>query len=343
MDKEAFVPMQGGLLFAAFTGTLVWCGERAAGLVCLISGLGTLIWLVLAIRFHIKSRIANSDEAGESDPPSDADVVLLSLIGLLLPFCAAIVLWHTQAWDGTASLTGVWIAGAVCLMISTIYISSLIDRYLILPYVYGRFASPVWVEDTRADDVDGRSASLKRRRAYSKFWVAHRTACEIIVFSSLALILAVILIVVIDAVAYDRTLPRAIESIGGAGIAIGVLGYLGPRARDGVDFVLGGHAGLGTWVRGFDQYQREIEGYVVSVSVEPGVKLWTPNEGFRYLPLRNLNSFHDSLGREWEAVGESWRRAAQVWEHSELEEAPRPWSLRPDVADESGPSPGRQP
>lgn len=332
MDKEAFVPMQAVLLSVAFAATLAWCGERAAGAVVLVAGIGCLIWLVLAARFHLKSRTGGTAD-GQS--PGDREVVLYSLAALVLPFGVALALWAGDLEFGFASVTGTWVAVAVCVILAAIYLSSLVDRYFILPYVYGRFASPVWVEDAPpepaadppAEEESERTLSLKRRRMYAKLWVAHRTACEIIVFVGLALILSVLLIEIIDAVTFNETLPRAIESIGGAGIAVAVLGYVGPRARDGISFVLGGHAGLGAWVKGFDTYQREVEGYVVSVSVEPGVKVMTREHEFRYLPLGNQRSFHDSLGDEWEkagatgeieeGAGERWRHRAQLEEHSE--------------------------
>ncbi len=123
-------------------------------------------------------------------------------------------------------------------------------------------------------------------------WIAHRAISELFIFPAIALILAIVLVAAGNALSRDETLPTAIESLGGAGIAFAVFGFSGPRWRSSLRFVLSGPVALGSGVEGIGEYLEPVAGLVIDVSVDPGVKLITADGERTLVPLAMASTLH---------------------------------------------------
>lgn len=321
VDWEVFGPMEAALVCGVVTLAALACGHES-GLPLLVTvGVGGLVWigfgLSYAVRSHGRRRVRRRE---------DRRALVFGLLGFGVPAAVTTAVWQAQSFDGLLFSTTAATFGAVALSVIpvAIFASHMVDSYLILPFVYGLFGPPIWEEnDTQL--------SPKRRRRYAKLWIAHRGICEICVFVSLALLLSIVFVAIGNAVSHDNTLPQAVESLGGAGIAFGVLTYLGPRVRDSLTYVLAQSAGLGAWATGIDYFGERVEGFVVDVSVHPGIKLRQRNLEWRYVPLRlafGLQELQDENGVRPDA---GWCENA-VRERDEARLAPpepTPWTTAP--------------
>jgi hypothetical protein len=289
MDAKVFVPMQSLLVLAAVIAVSLACGH-AAGVGMLVTvGVGALVWVAFAVSYAVRVHGRRDTERREEDRRALAAGVL----GLLIPAGIAAGMSASPGFKGLLfSSTAATFTGVALVVIPVAALaSSMVDRYLILPYCYGAFGEPVWSLPPRDEEAQ-KSAFIPRRR-YAKIWVAHRVVCEVLCYFSLALIISVLFVAVGNAVSHERTLPVAIESLGGAGIAFTVLAYLRPRAGAGWDYVMAESAGLGTWARGIDEIGETVDGLVVDVSLYPGIKLRTADLEWHYIPLSLAKRLHE--------------------------------------------------
>lgn len=262
MDQRVPVPTQAALL-AIFAGLAVLtCGHDCGFALVVIVGLGAAGWAALALHYRLRA----GGRREELRRRHDRRALASALLGFGVPLAAAIWAWQTPSFDGLLLHTGAAAFGAalVAVLFTAILTSSMIDWYLVMPFVLGLFGPPIWTDDETQGD---------RRRWYAQVWVFHRGTCELLVLTSVALLLAIGVVALGNAVSSDRTLPAAFESLGGAGIAFGVFGYLGTRLGPALDYVLSAPVGLGAWVTGTDQFGRDVSGMVVDVSVHPGLKV----------------------------------------------------------------------
>jgi hypothetical protein len=288
---QTVLALVAGLLSLGLTG-------HESGL-CLMAvyGVGACVWLGLLTHYLLRSRRRRGDRTSH-----DRRALLSGSLGLLAPLGCAIAARAVTGFDGLlfSNLAASFTGACTCAVFVAILASSMVDWYLILPFVDGLFGRAVWQDDDTW-------MTTKRRRGYAKIWVGHRIACEILVFMSLALVVSIVFVAVGNAVSSDKTLPVAIESLGGSGIAFALLTFLGPRVRDSVNYVLAQNAGLGTWAEGVDNRGEHITGLVIDVSVHPGVQLRTRDEARRHVSLANASELQDRA--HWpDFADEAWRR-----------------------------------
>jgi hypothetical protein len=281
MDRF-WVGMQSAL--SALIGVLaVLCTGHKSGLpVVVVLIVGATIWAICVWWF-----VARSD-AGDRKVWHDElrQGLAQGIVGLGVPLIVAVIAWQSPSLEGWLFSTAAAAFGATTLVIIPVALlaSSMIDRFVILPRLLGLTGpDPVW----RPAAVDDRS-----RRRVAQGWVAHRGFCELFVFTAIAVVLAVALVAVINEVSHDETVPTALESLGGAGIAVYIFGLSGPRHAQAVTFCLSGPVVLGNWVRGRDEYGNQVEGFVLDVSVHPGVKLVSLDDERNIIPLKNAPSLN---------------------------------------------------
>lgn len=291
--------MQTALALATGLVSLALTGHRSGLAIAMPYAVAVCVWLVLLVSYRIRSRqhrrADNPDRRG-----GDRRAALSGVLGLLVPLVASIAVTQVE-FDGALfdSVAATFTAVCFCVGFVAILVSSMVDWYLILPFVDGLLGRPIWA-------TNDEWLTAKRRRAYAKFWVAHRIACETFVYMALALVLSIVFVAVGNAVSSDNTLPVAIESLGGSGIAFALLTFLGPRIRDSVNYILGQNAGLGAWAAGVDNHGKPIEGLVIDVSIHPGVQLRTADEARRHVSLANAAELQDM--DSWPAdAGAAWR------------------------------------
>lgn len=303
MDLEGSVPVQAGLVVFATALALLGCGHEAGLPLFVAVGVGALIWAGYSLAYVVRRRLpreASSPDAGASGGRGgEGRAIVVGLVGFGLPLAAAAVAWGTPSLDGLVfhSVAATWGAVLLVLMPVAILASSMVDWYLILPFVHGRFRWPaVWVDDQLL-------LPPVRRRRYAKYWIVHRALCEMTVAFSGALLLAIVFVAVGNAVSRDQTLPTAIESLGGSGIAFALVALFGPRIAAAIGYMLDQSAGLGEWVavtkrdaQGWDTGEVAYTGLVVDVSVGAGIQIRL-SAPFRLLDRRRKSSRIRAAGR----------------------------------------------
>ncbi len=298
MDQRVPVPTQAALLAVFASLGALACGHDCGFALAVIVGLGAAGWLALALQYRLRAAPRDDDRRSH-----DRRALGCALLGFGIPLGAAIWAWQTPSFDGLLLHTGAAAFGAalVAVLFTAILTSSMIDWYLMLPFVLGLFGPPSWTDD---------ESEVRRRRWYAQVWVFHRGGCELLAFTSVALLLAIGLVALGNAVSSDRTLPAAFESLGGAGIAFGLLHYLSSRIRDALEFMQSATVGLGMWVRTTDRFGRDVSGIVVDVSVHPGLKVVGPPVDEAEPYHRTFVALRDtprvSEGRRPDGIDDDW-------------------------------------
>jgi len=312
MEMNVYVPMQAVFVPLVVGAVALACGHES-GLALLVTvGAGVLIWLGFAIPYA--SRVHDRDDERRKD---DRRALTAGVVGLLLPAVIAAVVWRSPGFAGLLFSTQAAAFAGVALAVIpvAILVSSMVDWYLIIPFCYGAFGTAIWVPPVER-------IPLQRRR-YAKIWVAHRVICEICCYFALALIISILFVAVGNAVSHEHVLPVALESLGGSGIAFTVLAYLGPRVRDGWNYMLADNAGLGTWAEGTDIAGEPVEGLIVDVSVHPGVKIWTKEEKWRFVALRLASQLYEYESNRLESCDAQWCEQAVRRRHEARTIEPR--------------------
>lgn len=304
MELEVFVPGQALAVPAFVLAVGLACGHAAGLPTAITTGTGALIWLAFAGVLAIRTR----GKPG-SEPSERARTFTMGTVGFLIPTAGAAALSFAKHFDGLlfsskaalfggTALVAIWVA---------ILVSSMIDRHLIMPFVHGQLGPPIWSL--------GPEPSIRRRRRFAKVWVAHRAVCEICCYTALAILLAIIFVALGNAVSHERVLAVALESLSGSGVAFTVLAYLGPRVRDSWNYMMADNAGLGSWVEGIDITGHRVEGFLVDVSVYPGIKVYTRDEEWRFVKLGDAPMLHESLGKRPNFCDEEWGERAVLMRH----------------------------
>lgn len=319
MDLKVFVPLQAVVACVAGIAAAA-VGGHAVGLALLIvTGVGISLWAGFGVTYAIRVEQRDDDRR-----ELDRRAASCGVLGLIVPAAAAFVVWRLPEFASVAGTdqAAAWAIVSVSIATTAILASSMVDWYLILPFLYGVTGPAPWTDDP--------ALTPRQRRMYAKVWVAHRGLCEIAVFICIALLLAIVFVAVGNAVADDGTLPGAIESLGGAGIAFSVLGFLGPRVRHAFNYVMAPSAGLGTWASGTDSRGEHVEGLVVDVSIHPGVKVRRADGAWRFVPLasaehlQELDGFPEGCDEAWRERSIRERRAAREQPHDPLPHPPEP-------------------
>jgi hypothetical protein len=273
------VPRQAIILAVFASIAAILCGHRSGLPNLIVLGITTLLWLGLLAGYAWQAR----DRHAAGRAALDRRATISAAAGFGVPLAVSAVLWQTSGFDGLVFKTD---AAAFCAVLVTVFFaailaSSMVDWYYVLPKALGVTGAPIWLTNAEADDDLGK----ERRRTIAQVWIFHRGVCELLTLSCVAVFVAILLVAAGNALSGDHTLPAAIEALGGSGVAFGVLQYLGPRLRDGLNFVLSSPVGLGMWVRAQDEDGRDRTGLVVDVSIAPGVKLVTEHGERFFIPL----------------------------------------------------------
>jgi hypothetical protein len=281
VEQQTTVPTQAFLLAIFASAAAVACGHRCGLPNTVVLGLA----LLLCGGFGIAYRLRRHRDADRS--ALDRRAAWSAAAGIGLPLTVSVILWRSPGFDGLLlhSDAAAFAAVLVTTGFAAMPVSSMIDWFYVLPKALGLIGVPIWVDDA-AGDTRG-ALGKDRRRRIAQVWVFHRGLCELIVLVSLALFLAIILVAVGNAFTDDKTLPAAIESLGGAGVAFAAVQYLTPRLEGALNFVLAAPVGLGMWVEGRDARGDAVRGLVVDVSIAPGIKVIDhEDERQRFIPLK---------------------------------------------------------
>lgn len=297
MDK-VFVAWQAFAVPVAVLIVGLICGHRIALALVIATGCGTLIWVALAVVHTVRTHGKPGHEPNER-----AWAFAMGVIGLVVPTGLAAGLLATSHFDGLVFKSEASVFAGVALVVIwlTILVSSLFDRYLILPFCYGQLGPPIWSVGLK---LPGR-----RRRRFAQIWVGHRAVCEVCAYTALAMLLAIVFVALGSTVSHEHILAVALESLGGTGVAIAILAYAGPRVRDGWSYMIANNAGLGSWACGIIGGET-VEGLVVDVSLSPGVKLRTKDDQWQFVSLEDARNLHELEDRRPAQCNETWAKEA---------------------------------
>lgn len=301
MDR-VWVPAQGVLVAAVCVIAVFATGHQAGLPMAIFAAVGLAVWAAFAGWYFIRT-----PAAGRSIWRREAwEGVVIAVLGFGLPLLAGVIAWKSPHLDGWFFSTGAAAFGAVSIGVIPIaaLASSMVDRYLILPLVLGLRGPAIWQSTTALDEP--------WRRRLAQMWITHRAISELFIFPAIALVLAVGVVAAGNALSSDKTLPAALESLGGAGIAVTVFGFAGPRWQNSLRFVLSGPVGLGTWVEGVTELLDPAVGLAIDVSVDPGVKIIARDGDRVFVPLA-LGPRLNPVPRP-DGVDEDWCRK-QVLKH----------------------------
>ena len=155
-----------------------------------------------------------------------------------------------------------------------ILVSSSLDWYLIRPFREGVYNEPVCKPEIHQE---GRGLD------YARYWILHRMVSEFTVYAGIVILVGLFF-------AAGSTLIHSEEGkavlgfIGGLGIAVWSISELS-GLRAALTFVRYPRCELGAWVSGRTADCVDISGFILDVSISPGVQLIDEPRGH---PARNI-------------------------------------------------------
>ena len=248
---------------------------------------GAAIWLWFFARYEwLRSRSPlerTSERAGK-----DRVMVIAALLGLVIPATLA----YAAAADGgltplePALRHGLAVLTMLCALTIPLamLVSSAVDWYLIRPFREGVYDLPACQPEKQAS---------AEAMDYARYWIAHRMVCEFFVYLAIAGLIALAATVAGEET-HSETGTNVLNLLGIAGILAWSLAELG-KLKAALDFVRYPTCSLASWVRGRNAAGADIEGFVLDVSVKPGVQLIDEPRGYpapdiadakRSVPLR---------------------------------------------------------
>lgn len=301
MKPRPHVQLQAIATLLVSATALVLLGHRAAIALAPALTLGGAIWLWFAARYR-QQRKHWPYRRSASRAGSDGVMVQCLVTGLLIP---AGLTWGAVVLGESAELfdppvgdgLAVILALSAVLVPLSMLVSSSVDWYLIRPFREGVYSEPVCRSEV-AESPDSVN--------YLKYWVMHRLVCEFMVWIAITFAIAFVTAIVEGSTDSD---------VGGTTLnLIGLLGILGWTSRElgklrpAVDFVRYPSVGLGQEVTGRNMDGDAISGFVLDVSLEPGVQLIREPRGH---PCSDISIPENSIplrARSSLSVSESPRR-----------------------------------
>ncbi|HVD40442.1 MAG TPA: hypothetical protein VNC16_05510 [Solirubrobacterales bacterium] len=290
MKPRPYVQIQAFVTAVVTLATLVVLGQEVALAVGVFLVIGLLFWLYFFARYRFLVR-------GEGDPRSGdrrgKDRVMLSCLfgGLVLPAALA---WLQLALGlelvGPPLQDGEAVVASISLLAVPlgVFVSSSVDWYLIRPFREGVYNEPACRPEIHREG---------RGMDYARYWVLHRMVSELVVY--LGLVVLVALFFAVGSTAIDSEEGKsAVGFLGALGIAVWSVAELS-GLRAALRFVRYPHCELGSWVKGRTADCEDIAGFVLDVSVSPGVQLIEEPRGHpapdvadehRSIPLRQAHN-----------------------------------------------------
>jgi hypothetical protein len=263
MKPRPYVQLQAVAVLLIATATLGVLGDEAALAIALALSLGTTIWVFFALRYGWLRSRSDLERSGHR-ASGDAAMVICLVVGLLIPGACAWIVTIGDLRVIDPPLHGAeagFAALSVLLIPLSILVSSSVDWYLIRAFREG-------VHDTPPCQPEVQQTS--RPMDYARYWIMHRMLAEFLAYAGVSL--AIAMAVTIAGNAAGETGENVLNVVGAAGVLGWSLAELG-KLRSALDFVRYPTCGLASWVRGRNANGDDISGFVLDVSIDPGVQL----------------------------------------------------------------------
>jgi hypothetical protein len=265
MKPRPYVQIQAVMTALTVVALLAVLGREAALPAAIFETLGLAIWLFFFLRYVSLVRGVGDRRSGNR---RDKDRVMFNclLVGLVGPATLAWIDYSVADYslikppldDGEAAVAAV----ALLAIPLAILVSSSVDWYLIRPFREGVYGEPACRARAHRDGD---------RMDYARYWILHRMVSEFTVYAGIVVLVG--LFFAISSTIVDSEEGRsAVGFIGVLGIAVWSLSELS-GLRAALKFVRYPRCELGSWVAGRTADCVDIEGFVLDVSVSPGVQL----------------------------------------------------------------------
>jgi hypothetical protein len=233
---------------------------------------GAAIWLYFFVRYEwLRGR--SSLERTTERAGKDRTMVVAALLGLALPAAFA----YAAAVEGGFNPLepplrhGLAVLTMLCALTIPLamLVSSAVDWYLIRPFREGVYELPACQPEKQASD---------EAKDYARYWIAHRMVCEFFVYLAISGLIALAATIAGEET-HSNTGTNILNLLGVLGILAWSLVELG-KLKAALAFVRYPTCSLASWVRGRNAAFAEIEGFVLDVSVDPGVQLIDEPRGY---------------------------------------------------------------
>lgn len=263
MRPRPWVQLQATAVLLVTTAVLVVLGDEAAPAAAVFLSVGTALWSWFSLRYRwLRARSPFSRSADRAS--KDATMVVCFILGLLVPTACAWIVTLGELRVIAPPLHGLEAAlsGASLIVVPlSILVSSSVDWYLIRAFREGVYDHPACQPEIQR---------TSRPMDYARHWISHRMAAEFFVYVAISIAIATAAIVAGNA--SDETGENVLNMLGAAGVIAWTLKELG-KLRDGIEFVRFPSCGLANWVTGPTESNEQISGFVLDVSLDPGVQL----------------------------------------------------------------------
>jgi len=268
--------------------------DEAALTLAIALTVGLAIWGYFMLRYYWLLRHAAHDRSGDR---AGKDAVMLGCLvgGLAL---SAGLSWVEYGLDGIDLVAPPLHGGAAVIAALSviavplgILVSSSVDWYLIRPFREGVHGDPVC---RPSQHENGRAMD------YAKYWIMHRMTAEFVAYAGIVVVVGLALTIASEATHTIRG-KSVLGFVGGIGIAVWSLSELS-KLEAALRFVRFPTCDLGGWVKGRNDECEDISGFVLDVSVSPGVQLIDEPRGHpardiakatHSVPLKQLRTIDD--------------------------------------------------
>lgn len=285
MKPRPYVQIQAVMAALAAVVVLAVLGRPASLPVAVFFTVALFIWLYFSFRYLILLRRDGDRRSGNR---RGRDKVMLGCLlgGLVLP---AILAWleftilEVNLFEKPPLRDGEAVIASVALLAIPlgILVSSSVDWYLIRPFREGVYNEPVCRPEVHEQG---------RGMDYARYWIMHRMVSEFSVYAGIVILLGLFFSILSTAVRSEEG-KGAIGFVGGLGIAVWSVSELA-GLRAALKFVRYPYCELGGWVAGKTVDCTDISGFVLDVSIDPGVQLIEEPRGY---PARDIANKHRSI------------------------------------------------
>lgn len=287
MQPVPHVLVQIALLVGVTAGAVAARGDAIGTALLVVLACGDAVALAFGLAYHVRrrGRLRAGHAISRTRLREDRQMAALCAIGLGGPTTLAVLLVTALSFDGLLfdSQASTVAALMPVVLLTAVVASSAVDWYLVRPFQCGVLDVPLCARGDGAPD-------RQRRRAYAKWWIVHRGICELLGYTSVALLIAIVAAALAERVGDDTVLKVAVGSFAGAGTAVALVTYLIPRTIACWEYTQIQSAGLGSWAEGVDARGRPVEGFVRDVSVKPGIQLCPTPQAGDFVPLEEVES-----------------------------------------------------
>jgi hypothetical protein len=284
MKPRPYVQIQAFLTLVAVALVVVLLGRPAALAAAVFVSIGLAVWLFFFVRYLVLVKRAG-DPRSKYRRSRDRAMFGCLIVGLIGPATLAWLEFVVFGYDpiGRPLQNGEAVVAALGFLAIPlgILVSSSVDWYLIRPFREGVYNEPVCQPEIHKEG---------RGMDYARYWVMHRMVSEFIVYAGVVVLVG-LFFAVGSTLIHSEEGRGALGFIGGLGIAVWSISELS-GLRAALAFVRYPHCELGTWVAGRTTDCIDISGFVLDVSVSPGVQLISEPRGH---PAPDIADKHSSV------------------------------------------------